>query len=345
MRSVLPFVLCGGAGTRLWPLSREEFPKQFHTIASSMTLFQETCIRLRGAPGKPTILANWKHRFLIADQLDTIGIARVTIVLEREARNTAPAACIAALLAMRQEPDALLLLAPSDHLIADAGAFKAAIISGIEAAEAGKLVLFGVTPGHAHTGYGYILTGDGNGTARGVTGFVEKPTLELAQSFLDGGNAHWNAGLFLSRANTLLELFEIHAPEILAACRGALDEAIDDLGFVVLGAGYANAPSISVDYAIVEKTDNLACLRLGTAWSDVGSWQAIADALPKDDAGNSAQGGGEVLFEATENSLALSDRSHVALVGLDNVVVVASEDACWSRRRIAPNRSRRSSSG
>jgi mannose-1-phosphate guanylyltransferase/mannose-6-phosphate isomerase len=328
MRVVLPFILCGGAGTRLWPLSREAFPKQFHSIGTSKTLFQESCLRLRGAPfGTTTILANRKHRFLIADQLDEIGIESGAIVLEREARNTAPPACIAALMAMQLDPDALMLLAPSDHLIEDGGAFKAAIVGGIEAAEAGKLVLFGVTPNHAHTGYGYILTEDGDGAVRKVTGFAEKPPREIAQRYVDSGSADWNAGLFLSRPKALLELFETHAPEILEACRLAVDEAIEDLGFIVLGKSYGNAPSISLDYAIVEKADNLACAKLGTAWSDVGSWQAIADALPKDDAGNSAQGDGAVLFEGTENSLALSCGSHVALLGLDNVVVVASEDA------------------
>jgi mannose-1-phosphate guanylyltransferase/mannose-6-phosphate isomerase len=328
MRVVLPFILCGGAGTRLWPLSREAFPKQFHSIGTSKTLFQESCLRLRGAPfGKTTILANRKHRFLIADQLDEVGIESGAIVLERDARNTAPTACIAALMAMQLDPDALLLLAPSDHLIADGDAFKAAIVGGIEAAEAGKLVLFGVTPNHAHTGYGYILTEDGDGAARKVTGFAEKPPRELAQRYLDSGDADWNAGLFLAWPKTLLELFETHAPEILEACRRAVDEAIEDLGFIVLGKSYGNAPSTSLDYAVVEKADNLACVKLGTAWSDVGSWQAIADALPKDDAGNSAQGDGNVLFEGTENSLALSCGSHVALLGLDNVVVVASEDA------------------
>ncbi len=176
-------------------------------------------------------------------------------------------------------------------------------------------MLFGVTPDHAHTGYGYILTGDGNGAARAVTGFVEKPSRDLAQSYLDDGNAYWNAGLFLSQPKTLLALFETHAPAILDACRSALDEAVEDLGFLVLGKSYADAPSISLDYAVVEKADNLACVKLATAWSDVGSWQAIADALPKDESGNSAQGDGEVLFEATENSLALSDRSHVAAGG------------------------------
>jgi mannose-1-phosphate guanylyltransferase/mannose-6-phosphate isomerase len=220
-----------------------------------------------------------------------------------------------------------LLLAPSDHLIDDAEIFKAAVISGIEAAEAGKLVLFGVTPDRAHTGCGYILMGAGKGAARNVTGFVEKPSREIARSYVDSGTADWNAGLFLARPRTLLELFEMHAPTILDACRHALDEAVEDLGFLVLGKSYTYAPSISLDYAIVEKANNLACVKLGTEWSDVGSWQAFADALPKDGAGNSAQGDGEVLFESTGNSLALSDRSHVALVGLDNVVVVASEDA------------------
>jgi mannose-1-phosphate guanylyltransferase/mannose-6-phosphate isomerase len=328
MRVVLPFILCGGAGTRLWPLSREAFPKQFHRIGASNTLFQECCLRLRGAPfGETTILANRKHRFLIAEQLEAIGVESAAIVLEREARNTAPAAGITALMAMRQDPDALLLLAPSDHLIADTDAFRAAIVAGMEAAEAGKLVLFGVTPDHAHTGYGYILTRAGNGVARNVTGFVEKPSREIAQSYLEDGNADWNAGLFLVQPKTLLELFEMHAPEILSACRLALDEAVEDLGFLVLGKSYADAASISLDYAIVEKADNLASVKLGTAWSDVGSWGTIADALPKDNAGNSAQGDGDVLFEGTANSLAFGDRSHVALVGLDNIVVVATDDA------------------
>jgi mannose-1-phosphate guanylyltransferase/mannose-6-phosphate isomerase len=195
MRVVLPFILYGGAGTRLWPLSREAFPKQFHSIGTSKTLFQESCLRLRGAPfGTTTILAKRKHRFLIADQLDEVGIESGALVLEREARNTAPTACIAALMAIRLDPDALMLLAPSDHLIDDADAFKASIVGGIEAAEAGKLVLFGVN--HAHTGYGYILTEDGDGAARKVTGFAEKPPREIAQRYLDSGNADWNAGLF-----------------------------------------------------------------------------------------------------------------------------------------------------
>ena len=309
-------------------MSREAFPKQFHSIATSKTLFQETCLRLCGAPfGTPTILANRKHRFLIADQLDAIGIEPANIVLEREARNTAPSACIAALMAMRLEPDALLLLAPSDHLIGDSEALRTAIVSAADAAESGALVLFGVKPNHAHVGYGYILTAEADGARSRVTGFVEKPSRELAQNYLDGGNAYWNAGLFLARPKTLLELFEALAPAIFDACRRALDEAIEDLGFLVLGKSYANAPSISLDHAIVEKADNLACVKLSTAWSDVGSWQAIAAALPKDDSGNSVLGDGEVLFEGTGNSLALSDRSHVAVVGLDNVVVVASDDA------------------
>jgi mannose-1-phosphate guanylyltransferase/mannose-6-phosphate isomerase len=346
MRKLLPYILCGGAGTRLWPLSREAFPKQFHSIAASKTLFQETCLRLCGAPfGTPMILANRKHRFLIADQLDAIGIEQANIVLEREARNTAPSACIAALMTMRQEPDALLLLAPSDHLIADADAFKAAIVSGVEAAEAGALVLFGVTPDHPHTGFGYVLTAEADGAARAVTGFVEKPSRALAQSYLDDGNAYWNAGLFLARPKTLLELFETHAPTILDACRRALNEAIEDLGFLVLGKSYANAPSISLDYAIVEKADNLACVRLGTDWSDVGSWQAIADALPKDAAGNSAQGDGEILFEATKGSLP----SAIEVTLPWSVSTISwwwqPRMRCLSPQRIAPKMSRRSSSG
>ncbi len=223
MREVLPFILCGGSGTRLWPLSREAFPKQFHRITGPETLFQLTCRRLTGELfGELSVLSNRRHRFLIAEQLAEIGAHAATIVLEPHGRNTAPAACTAALISAASDPNAIVLLAPSDHMIADADAFVEAIRTGLGPARNGALVTFGVEPDCPHTGYGYIETIKGNGPALGVKRFVEKPTREAAETYLDSGNFYWNAGIFMFKAATLIELLEVHAPEILAACRRAL---------------------------------------------------------------------------------------------------------------------------
>jgi len=328
MRQVLPFILCGGAGTRLWPLSREAFPKQFHRLTGPETLFQQTCRRLSGAPfGALTVLANHRHRFLVAEQLEEIGAPVKTIVLEPAGRNTAPAACIAALIAAEQDGEALVLLAPADHMIADDAAFARAVESGVGAAEAGALVVFGVAPDCPHTGYGYIETEPGTGADLKVRRFVEKPSLTAAEDYLDSGNFYCNAGLFLFKAATLLNLLQTHAPEIVATCRKSLEDATEDLTFRVLGESYAEAPSISLDYAVAEKAGNLRCVKLDTAWSDVGSWSAVWSVMDKDRAGNVARGEGEIILEDTRDSLAFSDRASVALVGVENVVVVATGDA------------------
>jgi mannose-1-phosphate guanylyltransferase/mannose-6-phosphate isomerase len=328
MRQVLPFILCGGAGTRLWPLSREAFPKQFHRLTGPETLFQQTCRRLSVAPfGAFTVLANHRHRFLVAEQLEEIDAPAKTIVLEPEGRNTAPAACIAALIASKQDGEALVLLAPADHMIADDATFARAVDSGVPAAEAGALVVFGVAPDCPHTGYGYIETEPGTGADLKVRRFVEKPSLTAAEDYLDSGNFYCNAGLFLFKAATLLNLLQTHAPEIVATCRKSLEDATEDLTFRVLGESYAEAPSISLDYAVAEKAGNLRCVKLDTAWSDVGSWSAVWSVMDKDRAGNVARGEGEIILEDTRDSLAFSDRASVALVGMENVVVVATQDA------------------
>ena len=328
MRQVLPFILCGGAGMRLWPLSREAFPKQFHRLTGPETLFQQTCRRLCGAPfGALTVLANHRHRFLVAEQLEEIGAPAKPIVLEPAGRNTAPAACVAALIAAEQDAEALVLLAPADHMIADDTAFARAVESGVGAAEAGALVVFGVAPDCPHTGYGYIETEPGTGADLKGRRFVEKPSLAAAEDYLDSGNFYWNAGLFLFKAATLLDLLQTHAPEIVSACRKSLGEATEDLTFLVLGESFTEAPSISLDYAVAEKAGNLRCVKLDTAWSDVGSWSAVWNILDKDREGNVARGEGEIILEDTRDSLAFSDRASVALVGVENVVVVATEDA------------------
>jgi mannose-1-phosphate guanylyltransferase/mannose-6-phosphate isomerase len=328
MTTVSPFVLCGGAGTRLWPLSREAFPKQFHKIAGSETLFQQTCRRLTGDLfARLSVLSNQKHRFLIADQLQEASTQAAKIVLEPVSRNTAPAACVAALMAARSDPDSLVLLAPSDHVIADAELFTKTIAAGIDAAREGALVTFGVEPDCPQTGYGYIETEKANRSDLPVKRFVEKPSLEVAQEYVDSGRFYWNAGIFLCRAASIIEAIQTHAPEILPACRRALDDAVEDLDFVRLGAAYAQAPSISLDYAIAEKIENIRCVPLITPWSDVGSWPAVWNLMPKDEAGNVAHGDGKVMLADTKGSYAYSDHGCLALVGVENVVVVATEDA------------------
>jgi mannose-1-phosphate guanylyltransferase/mannose-6-phosphate isomerase len=328
MRKVLPFILCGGAGTRLWPLSREAFPKQFHRLTGQETLFQETCRRLSGPLfGDLFVLANHRHRFLIAEQLEEIGALAKNIVLEPVSRNTGPSACTAALIAARSDPEALVLLSPSDHVIADAGVFVRAVEAGMPAAEDDALVTFGIEPDCPHTGYGYIETEPGDAALSRVKRFVEKPSLQAAERYLDAGGFYWNAGIFLFKAKTMLGLIETHAPQILEACRKSLDTATEDLTFRMLGEAYAEAPAISLDYAVAEKASNMACVPLKTPWSDVGSWKALWSFMDKDGAGNVVRGEGQVILEETRDSFAFSDHACVALVGVENLVVVAMEDA------------------
>jgi mannose-1-phosphate guanylyltransferase / mannose-6-phosphate isomerase len=331
MSKIAPFILCGGAGTRLWPLSREAYPKQFHRLVGPKSLFQQTCLRLSGDNFDAiSVLSNRQYRFLIAEQLQEIGLQAARIVLEPVNRNTAPAACVAALIAHQSDPDALVLLAPSDHVIGDDASFAASVRRGTDAARRGALVTFGVRPDCAHTGYGYIETDSGKSDQSGVFAvscFIEKPSKEAAQTYLESGRFFWNAGIFLFGAQTLLRLFELHAPDILSACQRALDGADVDLNFFVLGQRYAECAAISLDYAIVEKADNIVHVPLNTAWSDVGSWSELWNFLDKDSSGNVGQGEGETIFAESRNSFAYSSGASVALVGISDLVVVAMDDA------------------
>jgi len=251
MSEVLPFILCGGAGTRLWPLSREAFPKQFHNIVGRETLFQQTCRRLGGDLFNPiSVLSNRQHGFLIDDQLQEIGVQVARIVLEPVSRNTAPAACIAALIAQRADPEALVLLAPSDHVIADDASFAASVRRGMDRARGGVLVTFGVRPDCPHTGYGYIESDSDKPDQSGVFAvrrFVEKPSKNVAESYVESGRFFWNAGIFLFSAEVMLRLFDTHAPEILSACQRALNAAVENLNFLVLGEQYSQAQAISLE--------------------------------------------------------------------------------------------------
>jgi mannose-1-phosphate guanylyltransferase/mannose-6-phosphate isomerase len=277
--------------------------------------------------GSISVLSNQMHRFLIADQLQEMGLHDAKIVLEPVSRNTAPAACIAALIAARSEPGSIVLLAPSDHVIADADLFTKTIIAGVDAAKEGALVTFGVEPDCPQTGYGYIETEKANRSDLPVKRFVEKPSVEAAREYVDSGRFYWNAGIFLFSATSMINAMQTYAPEILRACSRALDDAIEDLDFMRLGSAYAEAPSISLDYAIAEKVEDIRCVPLTTRWSDAGSWSAVWNLMAKDEVGNVAHGDGKVMLADTKGSYAYSDHGCLALVGVENVVVVATEDA------------------
>jgi mannose-1-phosphate guanylyltransferase / mannose-6-phosphate isomerase len=327
MSSIHPFILSGGSGTRLWPLSRKAYPKQFLALTGgNKSLFQMSCERFASPEfAAPTILGGNEHRFIIAEQMREIDMAANAIVLEPMGRNTAPAAAIAALLAAEKSEDALLLLAPSDHVIADPVAFRATVMQGVEAAKSGALITFGVAPTGPHTGYGYIEV-DGDGPARAVKRFVEKPDQETAAGYVASGNFFWNAGIFLMSARALLAAFEAHAPEILEGCKRALLRSDVDLDFVRLDEHiYGAIPDISIDYAIMEKADNVRCVPLAGQWSDLGAWPAIWEVIEKDGDSNAAHG--DVIFHDTKRSYAYSEDACVAVVGLEDVLVVATKDA------------------
>ena len=329
---ITPILLCGGSGTRLWPLSRKSYPKQFVPLVGETTLFQASAERLSGAGfAAPLVLTNSDFRFIVTEQLMAIGIDPGAILIEPEGRNTAPAILAAALHAVATDPEAILLIAPSDHVVPDAEAFRAAVARGLGAVAQGDLVTFGITPDRPETGYGYLELAsapDASGAPVKLKRFVEKPDAARAAEMLAEGSFLWNAGIFLTRARDLLAAFETHAAGLMAPVTAALAEAKPDLGFLRLAPGpWSEAPDISIDYAVMEKAPNLSVVPFTAAWSDLGGWDAVWR-----ESGPDAQGvvtsNGAIAIDC-ENTLLRSDsdRLEVVGIGLKNVMAVAMNDA------------------
>ena len=327
---ITPILLCGGSGTRLWPLSRKSFPKQFSAILGDRSLLQASAQRFSG-PGfaAPLVVTGHEFRFIVSDQLRGCGIAPAAILIEPEARNTAPAALAAALYLAVQDPQALLLLTPTDHAIADAAAFRAAVALGRVAAEAGQIVIFGIQATRAETGYGWLQAGEATypGVQR-LTRFIEKPdAAHAAQLFADPHHL-WNAGVVLVRASVLIAAFAAHAPAILAATRPAMQAAEVDLGFTRIDpVAWGLVPEDSLDFAVLEHAANISLVRFGGRWSDLGGWQSVWQESPQDADGNASFG--HVTELNCENSLLRAESDDIELVGigLKNIVAVAMRDA------------------
>ncbi len=335
MSRLQPVLLSGGSGTRLWPLSREAYPKQFLALAGDETMLQATWSRVAGISDlAPIVVANEEHRFLVAEQLRQIGAPTPSIILEPVGRNTAPAIAAAALQALADHDDPLLLVLPSDHVVRNAAAFAKAVRAAIPAAENGALVTFGIVPTTPETGFGYIHAEDAGDTVDGVrrvARFVEKPDAETALNYLAMGGYYWNSGMFLFRASRYLEELQHHRPDILAATRTALEAAQRDGDFIRLDRdAFAACPADSIDYAVMEKTDAAMVLPVDIGWSDLGSWAALWDVATRDTDGNATLG--DVIAIDSRNSY-VHARRLVALVGVDDLVVVETDDAVLVARK------------
>jgi mannose-1-phosphate guanylyltransferase/mannose-6-phosphate isomerase len=329
--TIFPVILSGGSGSRLWPLSRSSYPKQFLPLCSDLPMLAETVRRI-ARPGfaQPTIICSHTHRFLVAQSLTQAGVTPRGILLEPEGRNTGIAVALAASWLLAQDGDALMLIMPSDHVIGDLAALHAAVGKASAAAETGLIVTLGVAPSRPDTGYGYIKQGDpieGLDGARRIAQFVEKPDLPTAQAYIASGAFNWNAGIFIARADTLIAEFRQHAPDILASAEAALAESVSDLDFIRLGeAAFTAAQSIGFDHAIMEKTGRGCVVAVDMNWSDIGSWRALWENGVKDDRGNVVAG--DTWLQNTSNSLIhTADGLLTAVIGLDDIVVIATDDA------------------
>jgi mannose-1-phosphate guanylyltransferase/mannose-6-phosphate isomerase len=333
---VVPVILSGGSGTRLWPVSRESFPKQFWPLLSDRSLIEETARRAAGDGfAAPIVVCNQEHRFLAAEQVRRAGIADARIMLEPVGRNSAPAVAAAALLVAEDDPDSVLWMMAADAAIADVGTLHRLLATAVAAARRGRIVTFGMRPTAPETGYGYIEVGPALPDLPGVhdlTRFVEKPDVQTAAALVAAGRHLWNSGMFVFTARTMLEELERHAPDVLAAVRAAFAARTRDLDFIRLAAApFAAAPNISLDYAVAERTDRAAVVPADLGWSDVGSWGALWELGAKDEAGNVALG--DVLLEGAQQCYVRSDGILTAVVGLQDAIVVVTEDAVLAMHR------------
>ncbi len=338
MNILHPVILSGGSGSRLWPLSREAYPKQLLPLQSAQTMLQETVLRAMQlssaqlAVAAPLLICNSEHRFLVREQCQSVGYNPAAVYLEPTGRNTAPAIALAALHLARGEhadPDALMLVMPADHVILDRQAFNQAVEQAVAAAKQGKLVTFGIAPGHPETGYGYIRSGAALPALSGafeVAQFVEKPDLQRAQQFLLDGNYSWNSGMFLFTAGSYLQELALYRPDIMQAITLAWQQRTTDLGFYRPdSAAFLQCPSDSIDYAVMQATTKAAVVKADIGWSDVGSWESLWRLAARDDNGNAIYG--DVLALGTTNSYLRSESRQLSVIGLDNVTVVETKDA------------------
>lgn len=345
MNKIIPVILSGGSGTRLWPLSREKYPKQLLPLVSGKTMLQETVVRLDGVAelAEPFLICNEEHRFAVAEQLRLLG-KRGQILLEPFGRNTAPALTLAALWAQRDGDDPVLVVMPADHVILDDDVFRKAVKRAVELAEQGFAVTFGITPDCPEAGYGYIQFGTRtplDDDAYFLSRFVEKPDRDTAQAYLDAGDYLWNSGIFVMRSSTWLSALALCRPDILGACTKALESVSQDGDFVRIDRSeFEKSPSDSIDYAVMERLSTgqgglpkSAVIPLSAGWSDVGAWDALWKVLPKCEAGNATRG--DVMLESCRNTLAVSESRLVTCIGLSDVVVVETNDAILVARHDA----------
>jgi mannose-1-phosphate guanylyltransferase/mannose-6-phosphate isomerase len=328
MSKIIPVILSGGSGTRLWPASRSMYPKQLLPLVSDATMLQETAARLKGMPGTTDeclIVCNEAHRFLVAEQMAAIEV-HASIILEPKGRNTAPAVALAAFQIARDDENALMLVMPADHVIRDVAAFQAAVGRGVEAAEQGKLVTFGIVPSRPETGYGYVKAKRDGDAAVAVEAFVEKPDLETAERYVAGGEHFWNSGMFLFSAKAYLSELSRLSPKIHEKVAKSAENLEIDLNFIRPdAAAFAESPSDSIDYAVMEKTDAAMMVPLDAGWSDVGSWAALHEVCDSDDEGNATVG--DVITHGCKDTLVQAESRLVMAIGLEDVVVVETKDS------------------
>jgi mannose-1-phosphate guanylyltransferase/mannose-6-phosphate isomerase len=331
---LIPVVMSGGSGSRLWPLSRTLLPKQFLPLVSEQSMFQDTISRLRGIPDAtaPIVVCSDDHRFLAAEQLQRIGVNTLAHILEPEGRNTAPAVAVAAMAAEEHDPESIILVLAADHLIRNQSAFHAAVQRAAAQAQTGKLVTFGIVPDGPETGYGYIERGPGGDGCFEVARFVEKPGATRAKEFVDSGRFYWNSGMFLFGARRYLAELQKFRPDILEASRNAWEGRNQDPDFCRLGEqAFINCPSESIDYAVMEKTHDAAVVEADIGWSDIGSWSSLWGATGKDAAGNVTLG--DVHLDDVHDSYIRADSRMVAAIGVDDMVIVETADAILVTRK------------